>query len=127
MKKVLATLVIVGLSATVAAAATYPTGWIYDVESNWTNWRDHTYASPYYDAAGNTYFTAHARSGSNWFYPYDSGAAGNNGPLVGNLWEKYGDHFTFTCDVKVETVNFTLDRVYFDFYGAGGGRFDETF
>lgn len=135
MKKMIVLLTLVSVLATAgttSAVPTYPAGWVYDVESNWTNWRDHTYALPHLVHEGgvpanNTYFTAHARSGSNWFYPYDSGAAGNNGPLVGNLWDKYGDAFYFTVDVKVETPNFTLDRVYFDFYGADSGRFDETF
>ena len=138
MKKVMLMLALVVLIvATGASAALYPSGMVYDVESNTTNWRDHTYCLPIWETSGGNpgrCFTAHARGGSggtsrgsNWFYPYDSGAGGTNGFLVGNLWDKYGDHFTFTADVKVMTPNFTLDQVYFDFYGAGGGRFDETF
>ena len=132
MKRVVTGLLLAILSVQSFAQVTYPSGWVYDVESNWTNWRDHTYTLPIITDEGgipanNTYFTAHGRDESVWFYPYDSGAGGTSGALVGNLWEKYGDRFMFVVDVRVETPGFTLDQVYSDFYGAGGGRFDETF
>ena len=67
MKRALAiilTIVIGGAGA--LAEPTYPDGWVYDVESNWTNWRDHTYALPILthegnDIDNNSYFTSHPR------------------------------------------------------------------
>ncbi|MFH1614256.1 MAG: hypothetical protein ABIG61_04120 [Planctomycetota bacterium] len=125
MKKLMVVLILVVISLQVSEVVgdpTYPDGYVFGFESNFSNWRDHTYSLPYHYASGGNpdgHFQSHVRA-KPWYYPYDSAQAGTSGPLVGNLWQKYGNDFSFTVDIKVATPGVTVTQIDYQLNGNGG-------
>ena len=78
-------------------------------------WRDQSYASPYYHSTGGNpgpYVETHFRDNV-FLYPYDSPQAGTTGPLVGDLWTKYGTDFSFRADLRILTPDVAINVLEF--------------
>ena len=105
------------------------TPYVYEFETNYSNWRDQTYGAPNHAGTGGNpdgHFQSHLDADP-FFYPYDSAQAGASGPLVGDLWSKYADtnnEIQFTVDVKVVTPGVTVTRIEYTLAGTGDWRFN---
>ena len=104
------------------ACSTEAASFVYDFEDYSFYWRDQSYASPYPHSSGGNpgaFIETHFRDNV-FVYPYDSPQAGASGPLVGDLWQEYGNDFSFTVDLKILTPGVSVNVIEYRLTSSAG-------